>query len=395
MTAALEVAFWISVGCILYTYAGYPLVLIVLSSLKQVRADWRYLSSGRSRRARGGDALPSVAVLVAAYNEERHIEARIRNLLALDYPPGLLRIYVGSDGSDDATAQLVEPFVGERVIWRGFTERRGKPSVINDLAALAGEDVLVFTDANTAFAPETVRNLVRHLDDPRVGCVSGELRLVAADGTENQDHVYWRYERLLKFFEGRLNALLGANGGVYALRRAHYQPIPPNTIVDDFWISIELVRQGYRCVYDPEALAYEDVPARIGDEFRRRVRIGIGNYQALRRFASLLDPRRGMVALAFFSHKVLRWLVPHCMVVAAATNLLLALPDAPIYRWLGVVQMAFYALALYGWWRSRGGLAPAALRIPLFLVSMNLALLVGFWKYLTGQFTGAWARTAR
>ena len=391
--SAIEVAFWVAVGAILYTYAGYPLVLVLLSSLKQLRSDWRFLSSGRSRRVEGHEHFPTVAVLVAAYNEERHIEERLHNLLSLDYPPERLRIYVGSDGSSDATEALVAPFVGERVVWRGFTQRRGKPSVINDLAALATEDVLVFTDANTSFAPDAVRRLVRHLEDPEVGCVCGELRLVAPDGTENPDHIYWRYERLLKFFEGRLGALLGANGGVYAVCRPLYRPIPPNTIVDDFWISMELVRDGYRCVYDPEAVAYEEVPPRIGDEFRRRVRIGIGNYQALRRFAPLLDPRRGMVALAFFSHKCLRWLVPHFMVAAAAANL--ALLGEPLYDWLGAAQVAFYGLAWYGYRRSLGGTTPAPLRIPLFLVSMNLALLVGFWKYLGGRYSGAWARTAR
>lgn len=390
---AIEFVFWLAAGSIVYTYVGYPVLLIVLSSLRQLRSDWRYLANGRTRRAESAEALPTVAVLVAAYNEQRHIEERIRNLLGLDYPPERLRIYVGSDGSDDATEALVAPFVGERVVWRGFRERRGKPSVINDLAALATEDVLVFTDANTSFAPDAVRRLVRHLDDPRVGCVSGELRLVAGEGSENPDHVYWRYERLLKYFEGRLGALLGANGGVYAVRRAQYRPIPPNTIVDDFWISMELVRDGYRCVYDPEAIAWEEVPPRIGDEFRRRVRIGIGNYQALRRFAPLLDPRRGMVALAFFSHKVLRWLVPHCMVAAALANV--ALIGTPLYAGLALAQVVFYVLAWYGYRRSLNGQAPAPLRIPLFLVSMNLALLVGFWKFLAGRYSGAWARTAR
>lgn len=392
---AIEFVLWVAVASILYTYAGYPVLLVALASWRQLRSDWRFLSSGASRRARSEPhgALPSVAVLVAAYNEQKHIEQRIRNLLALDYPPELLRIYVGSDGSDDATERLAAPFVGDRVVWRGFTERRGKPSVVNDLAALATEQVLVFTDANTSFAPDAVRRLVRHLQDPSVGCVSGELRLVAREGVENQDHIYWRYERLLKFLENRLDALLGANGGIYALRREHYRAIPSNTIVDDFWISMELVRQDHRCVYDPEAVAYEDVPERIGDEFRRRVRIGIGNYQALRHFASLLSPRRGMVALAFFSHKVLRWLVPHCMVVAAVANV--ALLSQPFYRWLAAGQVAFYALALFGYLRSRNGVAPAPLRIPLFLVSMNLALLFGWWKYLTGRYGGTWARTAR
>ncbi len=389
----LEFTFWLAVGCIVYTYAGYPMLLMILAALKQLRGDLRFLSSGESRRNGAEDDLPTVAVLVAAHNEERHIEERIRNLLALDYPAERMRIYVGSDGSDDATELLAAPFVGERVVWRGFSERRGKPSVINDLAALATEDVLVFTDANTQFSAGAVKFLVRHLQDPAVGCVCGELRLQARDGAENQDHLYWRYERMLKFFEGRIGALLGANGGVYAMRRDQYRPIPSDTIVDDFWISMELVRDGYRCAYDPEAVAWEDAPERIGDEFARRVRIGTGNYQALRHFLTMLNPRRGLIALTFFSHKFLRWLVPHCMIVAAVTNL--ALVGSPLYAGLGAVQVAFYGLALFGYQRSRKSLTPGLLRMPLFLVSMNLALLVGFWKYLTGKRTGIWARTVR
>lgn len=392
----IELIFWLALLAIFYTYAGYPMLLFVLSGLHQLRSDWRYVSGGRSRRASPAATLPRVAVLVAAFNEERHIAERIRNLLAQSYPPHLLRILVGSDGSSDGTEQEVAPLLRgdpERIVWRGFTARRGKPSVINDLASLAGEDILVFTDANTSFAPDTVLNLVRHFDDARTGCVCGELRLLTDGSTDNQDHLYWRYERLLKFFESRLGALLGANGGVYALRRALYTPIPPNTIVDDFWISMESVAAGYRCVYDPEAVATEGIPARIQDEFGRRVRIGIGNYQALRKFAHLLNPLRGTVALTFFSHKCLRWLVPHAMLLALVTNVLLL--DRPLYRWTLGLQLGFYAIALIGHLLGRQGATPRPLRVPVFLVSMNVALMVGFWKYLSGSFSGAWARTER
>lgn len=389
-----ELIFWVSVGCIVYTYVGYPLLLFVLSALRQLRADWRFVSSGESRRSTDGAAeVPSVAVLVAAHNEERHIAARVRNLLASDYPPDRLRIYIGSDGSTDGTEREVQALRGERVRWFGFTQRRGKPSVLNDLAAQASEDILVFTDANTEFRDTTIRRLVRHFTRPEVGCVSGELRLVAAAGGDNPDHLYWRYERLLKYFEARLDALLGANGGVYAVRRALFRPIPANTIVDDFWISMRLIAEGHRCVYDPEASATETVPEKIRDEFRRRVRIGIGNYQAMRRFATLLNPMRGYLALSFLSHKCLRWLVPHFMVVALAANL--ALADIPLYRALLVTQLVFYALAIAGYWRGRAGMVPRPLRVPAFFLGMNAALLVGSWKYLTGKFGGAWARTER
>lgn len=393
---AIEALFWVASVTIVYTYFLYPVLLIGLSAIKQVVADIRYVNSGRSRRVeRSADvALPSVAVLVAAHNEERHIEHRLINLLDCDYPRDLLRIYVGSDGSSDATNALVSGFRNERITFRAFEDRRGKPSVINDLAAMAGEEVLVFTDANTLFEQDTLRKLVRHFADERIGCVCGELRLVAKSGTENPDNIYWRYERLLKFFEGRLGALLGANGGVYALRRLHYRPIPADTIVDDFSISVDLILRGYRCHYDPEARAIEEIPPRIQDEFRRRVRIGIGNYQAWRRHVALLDPRRGAVALAFLSHKCMRWIVPHCMVIALSCSALLA-GEHSIYLALLVGQLMFYAAAGFGHWFGKARQVPGLLRVPVFFVSMNAALLLGSYRYLAGGFSGAWARTSR
>jgi cellulose synthase/poly-beta-1,6-N-acetylglucosamine synthase-like glycosyltransferase len=398
MITTIAIIFWCSIACIVYTYAGYPLLLILMSSMHQVRSDWRQVSAGGTRRVRAGDRPPSVAVLVAAYNEEQHIGERIRNLLGQDYPPELLRIYVGSDCSSDRTAEICRSFDSgsdsERLTFVEFPARRGKASVINDLAAMATEDILVFTDANTSFRDDVVKTLMRHFGPADVACVCGELLLGSSHSSaENQDHIYWRYERLLKFFESRIGALLGANGGVYALRRKGYVAIPANTVVDDFWISMQVVEAGGRCVYDPEAVATETTPDRIGDEFRRRVRIGMGNYQAFKRFVGLLDPRRGAVAVSFFSHKCLRWLVPHCMVVALASNL--ALVGNPFYACVLALQIAFYAAAWVGWWRSRTGNAPKPLRLPLFFVSMNLGLLLGFWKFATAGASGTWTRSAR
>lgn len=382
-----------------YTYFLYPLLLLALAAWKQLRSDIGHATGAAPRRARNlaEDAWPRVAVLVAAYNEERHIEQRVRNLLACDYPADRLRIYVGSDCSADRTNELMQAQAAaqpERVVFHAFTQRRGKPSVINDLAALAQEEVLVFTDANTVFEPGTVKALVRHLADPQVGCVSGELRLVAAQGSDNQDHLYWRYERMLKFFESRLGALLGANGGVYALRRAQYRPIAPDTIVDDFCIAAGLMLQGLRCHYEPEARAFEETPPRLADEFPRRIRIGIGNYQALSRYAGLMHPRQGTVALAFISHKLLRWFVPHCLLLALLCTVLL-LPQGWPYAALLAAQLAFYAVAAWGWRGARAGQVPRVARIPVFFTSMNLALLLGHWRYLRGGFSAAWSRSAR
>ncbi|MFN0185529.1 MAG: glycosyltransferase family 2 protein [Aquabacterium sp.] len=391
---AASIVFWAGAGCMVFAYFGYPAVLMVAAGLQQLRSDLRRVWRRAPRRVGSDGPLPTVAVLVAAHNEQQHIGARVRNLLDQDYPADRLRVYIGSDGSSDATAQIVRDAADPRLTFMDFSARRGKPSVLNDLAALAEADILVLTDANTVFQADTVRLLVRHFAQDDVGCVSGELQLVSAGAdAANQDHVYWRYERLLKFLENRLGALLGANGGVYALRRSLFKPIPADAIVDDFWISLQVIEAGSRCVYDPEATALEVTPEHIADEFRRRVRIGHGNYQAMVRFAGLMNPRRGWLAFAFFSHKVLRWMVPHFMLLTLAANLLL-LPQ-PLYVAALALQIAFYGAAAAGWILSRRGEVPAALRIPLFFVSMNMGLLMGFVRFLVGGASGVWSRSAR
>jgi cellulose synthase/poly-beta-1,6-N-acetylglucosamine synthase-like glycosyltransferase len=391
----VAIVFWFSAAPVIYTYVGYPLVLIALSAAHQLRSDCRQLSRASTRRVSVDGPPLSVAVLVAAFNEERHIEERVRNLLAQTYAGGRLHVYVGSDASNDRTAEILRGMACDRLTFIDFAQRRGKASVINDLAGIATEQLLVFTDANTFFHHDAVQKLVRHFGVDDVGCVCGDLRLVkGAPSGDNQDHFYWRYERMLKFFESRIGGLLGANGGVYALRRELFVPIPANTIVDDFWISMQVVESGRRCVYDPEAIATEVIPERVCDEFRRRVRIGMGNYQSLIRFAGLLKPDEGTVAFTFFSHKVLRWFAPHCMVVALVCNALLLADE--VYAALFLAQVAFYGCAWFGWQMARRGCAPRALRVPVFFVGMNIGLLVGFWKFaITPSSSGAWSRSAR
>lgn len=377
--------FWLCAFGVVYTYLGYPLLIAWLAKHKSVSSSLRFTDV---------NGLPRVAVLIAAYNEEVHIANRIKNILSSELSVDRLAIYIGSDGSDDATVAIIKAFDDPRVKLLEFGTRRGKPQVINDLVAVASEELLIFTDANTVFAPDTITNLLRHFVDDNVGCVCGELNLVSPLGGDNQDHLYWRYERWLKKQEASVGALLGANGGVYALRRELYKPLSPNTLIDDFWISMEVIRAGWKCLYDDEAKAYETTPLYIDDEFGRRVRIGIGNYQALVYFADLLNPKRGLLALAFFSHKCLRWLVPHLLVLLLVMNFWLL--DQLFFVYLLSAQFVFYAFAALGYFLGkRSSRVPKAFRLPLFFVSMNLALGIGFVKFLTQPVVWQWARTQR
>jgi cellulose synthase/poly-beta-1,6-N-acetylglucosamine synthase-like glycosyltransferase len=373
-------------GLVVYSYAGYGGLLWLLSTAAPRRA----------LRAGAPPAWPRVSIIVSAYNEESVIAERVRNLLALDYPAARLEILVGSDGSTDRTAAIVERFTGERVRLFAFTANRGKASVLNDLLARATGDVVVLTDANTFFQPRAVRALVRGLwRHPAACAVVGRLDLRAAAGGGNLDGLYWRYECWLKTLESRFGAVLGANGAIYAFARRRYRPLPPTAIVDDFLIPM-LMRQGPEggeVVFLPSAAAWETCPASVRHELRRRMRIGAGDLQALLWTWRLLLPWRGMVALAYFSHKVLRWLTPWLLLAGGLATL--GLRHRPFFQALIATQVSSYTL---------GALAPALRGVPVvgrlatmarYFIVLNVGLALGWIRFALGRQRATWSSTPR
>lgn len=381
----LVITFWACVALVSYAYIGYPIVIWVLSRTFGVHA---------AAPASDGHDLPRASLILAAYNEEAVIEERLRNAFAMDYPAGKFEVLVGSDGSKDRTAAIVEGFIDRGVRLFAFDRNRGKASVLNDLVAAADGEILLMSDANTDVDPGAARRLVRWFRDPRVGAVVGRLVLVDPLTGRNADGVYWKYETFLKKCEGRLGALLGANGAIYALRRDLYVPIPPETIVDDFVIPLlAKVRTGCTIVYDPEAFATEETPPDVGDEFHRRSRIGAGGFQSILMLWKLLDPRRGWVSFTFLSHKILRWLGPFFLLGALGCNLLLL--NNPFYLFCLWVQIAFYLTSLIMSFVPASVRVLRPLRLTTMFVGMNAALLVGFWRWVRGRQRGTWRRTAR
>ncbi len=394
MSSALQVLALVCIGAVVYSYVLYPFVLAVVASVAQTLRDVRYVFGKQERRVRGDQGLPAVAVVISAFNEERHLQQRIDNLLALDYPPELLRAYIGSDGSRDATGAILSACKDARIKAFVFEQNRGKASVLNDLVARTTEPIVAFSDANTFFERGALRKLVAHFADPQVGGVSGELRLLGAGG-DNQDSLYWRLEQFLKFFEARIGGLLGANGAIYAIRRTLWQALAPDTICDDFCVAMNVSAARHRLVYEPAAWAEEETPQAIGDEYQRRVRIGIGNFQALVRHPEYLWRSSAGTVFAYVSHKILRWTAPHLLIVGLGASLLLGL-ESPAWLVFSLLQLAAYACAAL-WYRiSRSGRAlPSVLRIPAFLFALNWAFLVASKRYMTGQYSGSWRRTSR
>jgi cellulose synthase/poly-beta-1,6-N-acetylglucosamine synthase-like glycosyltransferase len=392
-TPYLEMILGVCVGAVAYNYLGYPLLLFVLSIGSQAKADFLYLIGRRNRRCPRSNDLPHVALLISAFNEEAVIQSKAKNSLEIDYPPDRLELLIGLDAPTDSTAELLSQIDSSRLrVFRSET-RRGKLAVLCDLAQQTSAELVVFTDANTMLERNCLRNLVRHFADPRVGAASGEETRVVAPGTDpGAESLYWRYESALKFLENRLNCSLGGNGSVLAVRRSLFQP-RKQTIVEDFQIPLEIRLKGYRVVYDPEAIAIEEIPPTFAAQFVRRVRIGAGNYQALFGNLGCLNPLRGLLAFCFFSHRVLRWLAPMFLLIAFFSSVLMA--ARPEFAGLLLAQCVFYSMAFLGYRLKKQGRPARLFSAPFHFCLMNVALLLGLLRYLSGIKTLAWTPTPR
>lgn len=381
----LVLLFWACTAGVVYTYAVYPGLIYLLAR-----------ASGRRRTAPSSIAsaeLPWISVLIAAHNEEAVIEARIRNILAMDYPSERREIVIASDGSTDRTAEIVRQFAGEGIRLLDFS-RRGKAAVLNGAFPQLQGDIVLLSDANTYMAPDAARRLIRWFDEPAAGVVCGRLVLRDHSSGTNVDGLYWKYETFLKKQEGRLGALLGSNGAIYAIRRELLCPIPPNIIVDDFVIPLlAKLRSGCQIIYDAEAVAYEEIAPDVKGEFRRRSRIGAGGWQAIAMLWPLLHPKQGWIAFTFASHKILRWVCPMLLVAALLSSV--ALWRVDFYRMIVAVEGILAAIAVLGGYvppRFPGG---RVLRLANMFLLMNAALGVGFIRWLATPQTGIWARTQR
>lgn len=383
LTLIVQLIVWVSIGIVVYAYAVYPLILWFATQIFPKRVPQPNQTA----------ELPFVSLIIAAYKEDKVIVQRLNNALGLNYPADKYEVLIGCDGNEDLTGELVKTFDDPRIRLIQYPVRRGKASVLNDTVPQAQGEILVFSDANTDMHPDAFLNLVRHFTEDAVGGVCGQLILQDSTTGQNVDGIYWKYENFLKKREADLGALLGVNGGIYAIRKELYRTIPANTIIDDFLIGMRIHEQNRKLEYDPTAIAYEETPETIQAEFQRRVRIGAGGFQSLVWLWKLLDPRRGWVAFCFFSHKFLRWTCPFFMLAAFLGNLLL-IGDVWYARLL-LVQTLFYLTAATGLWVFRGATLPRWMRLPSMFVSMNAALFFGFFRWIKGIQQGTWKRTER
>lgn len=384
----MTILFWLSLFIIFYTYIGYGIVLFLAVKF-----------FARKRILPSTGFTPTLTVIIAAYNEENIIQAKIENTLALDYPADKIRYIVVTDGSTDATPSVVVAFPQVKLMH--INERNGKIAAVHRVMKEVDTDIVVYTDANTFLNKEALRLMMRHYADPETGAVSGEKRVQvdeSSDATAGEGF-YWRYESKLKKWDSELYTVVGAAGELFSIRTALYQPVPQNALLDDFMISMMIVLKGYRIIYEPDAYAMEKSSANVEEELKRKVRIASGGIQSMVWLKQLLNPfPRPLLSFQYISHRVLRWTVtPLLMILVCILNIWLVADGAGwLYRLLLVMQAGFYALAIMGWIFEKKSIRVKVLFIPYYFCVMNYAVLSGMLRYIrTRPQTGVWEKAKR
>lgn len=387
----MKIIFWISLFLIFYTFIGYGILLFSLIKLKRI---WK----GKQAPEYNLNQLPSCTVIVAAYNEEDFIAEKIKNTLALKYPPGLLQFIFVTDGSTDQTSKITALNPEIKLMHR--PDRMGKLVAVHRAMQEVKTEVVVFTDANTFLNPDALINICRHYSDPKTGAVAGEKRVKideTSDATAGEGF-YWKYESKLKSWDSELHSVVGAAGELFSIKTALYQPVPSDSVLDDFMISMRIAQKGYRIVYEPEAFATENSSENVSEELKRKIRIAAGGIQSVVWLKSLLNPfKLPLLSFQYISHRVLRWTItPFLMLLIVLLNAIIVWHTADlIYQFLLIGQFAFYSLAIMGLVLEARKIRIKILFIPYYFCMMNYAVLAGIWRYLAGTQTVLWEKAKR
>lgn len=390
----LKVLFWICIFLVFYTYLGYGVLLWLLVKIKRIVRGRPTLPD-----LPADDALPDVTFLVCAFNEQDVVDQKIENTRLLDYPREKLHLMWVTDGSTDDTNQRLAQYPDVQVV---FTpERRGKTAALNHGLSLVTTPITVMTDANTMVNAEAIRHIVRCFQDPKVACVAGEKRVIARHESQTAaqgEGLYWRYESTLKKLDSELYSAMGAAGELNAIRTALYQPMPENALLDDYVMSMRMVDAGYRIAYTPDAYAMEYGSADLAEESKRKRRIAAGGLQSTWWLLGMLNPfRRFVVAFQLLSHRVLRWTVTPCALMALIPlNVLLVFMNAgTVYTVCWLLQLLFYVAAFLGWWLSQHGRKNKLLYVAYYFLFMNFNVFRGMHYLRTHQGGGAWEKARR
>lgn len=378
--ALVKLIFYFSVATILYPYIIYPIVLKIISVFK---SDSRIKDSDLSQ--------PSVSLIISAYNEEEVIEDKISNSLSLNYPKHLLEIAVVSDGSTDRTNEIVRQYANRGVILRHYDGRIGKSTCLNRAVPLAGGEIIIFTDANSKFDKDAVKELVKNFADQRIGFVTGHTRYTEKEDKNEGDSIgfYSMLERKIKSLESRVGSCVGADGAIFAVRKPIYQPLKDSDI-NDLVIPLNVIKQGYKGKFEESAFCAEQSAGSAKGEFNRQVRITTRTIRAIFNYISLLNLfSYGLFSFEFFSHKVLRLFIPFFMTLTFISNLFL-ISQGYFYALTFIIQLFFYLTAWLKYKRYSFNGILDFFSAGYTFITVNLAILWGWVKFMQGETFTAW-----
>lgn len=385
----LQVIFWLCWFLVVHSYVLFPLILSLLIGKKK----------NNTLVFSPTEDLPHIDILLAVYNEQVVMDKKIQSTFETNYPLDKIHFYIGSDNSTDNTNAIIERYKAQypQLSLTIFAGRTGKPNIINQLVENSSSPILVLTDANVFFQPETIYELVKHYKNEEIAVVGGNLinNHHSKEGIAVQENEYLKRENLIKYQEGVLwGAMIGAFGGCFSIRRQEYQPAPATHNVDDFFISMSIYKHGKKAINELNAVYYEDITDKIQEEFRRKVRISIGNFQNLASLWSLLWPLTSGLAFSFISHKILRWLAPVFIITALLVNLFL-LSVHELYLLTLIGQVTLMLIPFMDHLLKKMKIHISLFRFISHFYVMNLALLMGLINYMTGVKTNIWKPTER
>jgi biofilm PGA synthesis N-glycosyltransferase PgaC len=389
----MTIIFWISIFLVVYTYVGYGFVLYFLVKIKK--------AFSKPFAFNENAPLPSVTVLIAAYNEEDIILEKLTNTIELNYPKDKLQVIFITDGSTDSTPEKLK---GHQEITLLHDDRRaGKMAAIERAVPFIKGEIAVFTDANTFLNKDALLELVKHYQNPKVGAVAGEKTIIVgdtADASSAGEGFYWKYESALKRWDYALYSNVGAAGELFSIRAALYQPVEHDTIIDDHMIAMRIAEKGYIIGYEPKAYAMETASANIKEELKRKVRIAAGGIQSILRLKKAVNPFLNPVfTFQYISHRVLRWTItPFLLILIFVLNPIIAFGSevsSPVYTIIFVLQILFYTLSLVGLYFERRNIRLKVLFVPYYFCIMNYAILAGLIKYYKKNQSSAWEKSKR
>lgn len=376
------ILFWVSLALITYSYVGYPLLTILISFFIR-------------KKVNKAEIVPFVSLLITAYNEEKDIKAKLKNSLEFDYPKDKYEIIVASDSSTDTTDDIVSSYennkAGVRVVLHRVEGRHGKTAVQNSAVNVCKGEIIIFSDAASIYKHDAIRAIVRNFADPTVGAVSGMYKYINKKGSSvgYATILFWALENFIKSRQTKIKTITGCCGCIYSVRKDLYTPLPA-TIISDLVEPLTILQKGYRIIFEPAALAFEETTEKTEEEFKMRIRVIVRGMNGMLFVRKLFNPfRYPFVSMQLISHKVMRWLVPVFCIVVFASSLFLAI-NSPLFSIFLTLQLIFYSLAIIGCFLEKKGIHMKIFYLPLYFCIVNIASLISMFKVLMKENIVIW-----